>query len=456
MLSGQRNSRRRAAEVKFHQDPGPTTGTRQEHERQSRQQFALHDEKDFNTIVRHSLAVTARENTHLCVVIISVDDLSDYHEAYGQRGSEGLMDRIGRRLVGQLRECDTVCKIRRDEFGVVGVLKNRSDVGILAEKLTACLAEPLELDGTHAMPRFSVGASLCNSRQSDEHDLIERAKNAMRIARAEGGNRWEVHSRAISMKARKKLELINALNHSLVNRRFSVFYQPKVDLKHAGLVGAEALIRWRNDKGRLVPPAQFIPTAEESGLIGQLGSWLLDDVCRQMRQWMDQGLPVQPVSVNFSPQQFEAPGFSQSILAAAERWQIDPLMIEIEITESSLVRDSVEVLAELGILRDKGFRIAIDDFGTGYSCLGYLPSLPIDVLKIDRSFVSGIDDKPVNSEIVRLIIDLSHSLKMRVVAEGVESNAHREFLLNNGCDIGQGFLFSKPLEARRFERLLAA
>lgn len=449
---------RDACTVAFHQDVETDAGDvpAGPQQRRAKSDFQLLDEKDFTTIVRHSLAITARENMHLCVLIVRVDDLAEYHEAYGQGAGTTLMDRIGQRLIGHLREADTVCKIRRDEFGVVSVLKRRSDIGILAEKLTGCLATPLELDGKHAMPKFSVGATLSRRRQNDEHDMIDRAKNAMGVARADGGNRWEVHSRAISIKARRKLALINALNEGLASRRFSVFYQPKVDLGHAGLVGSEALLRWRDESGRMVPPSKFIPTAEESGLIGQLGAWILDEVCRQQRDWMDRGLAVQPVSVNVSPQQFETPGFGRSIRDAVAQWGISPELIEIEITESSLVRDSAAVHDELAELRRHGFRIALDDFGTGYSCLGYLPTLPIDVLKIDRSFVSGIDTRPVNSEIVRMIIDLSHSLKMQVVAEGVESDRHRSFLLQNGCDVGQGFLFSKPIEGARFERLLAA
>jgi len=285
---------------------------------------------------------------------------------------------------------------------------------------------------------------------------VRAADTAMYRAKQGEGGSARFYNEQMDHRRHTTHELIQALEASLENEDFELYYQPKVDAATGSVVGAEALLRWRDGERGLVSPADFIPALEESGLIVPVGEWVIREACRAQRRWRDAGIEVVPVAVNVSAQQFHQPGFAEGVGAIVDEAGIDPCLLEIEMTESCLMEDVESNVTVLHALKEKGFRIAIDDFGTGYSSLSYLKKFPIDTLKIDRSFITNVHKRAEtdNAAIVTAIMALSHSLRLSVVAEGVETAHELAYLHALGCKTIQGFLFSQPLAESEYEAML--
>jgi EAL domain-containing protein (putative c-di-GMP-specific phosphodiesterase class I) len=296
----------------------------------------------------------------------------------------------------------------------------------------------------------SVGVALFPADGSDADTLVRHAESAMQRAKQGGRASFRFHQAHHDADMRQRMRLDHAMRQALASQRFRLHYQPQLDLKTGQVVGAEALIRWRDPELGEVSPGQFIPVAEESGFIIAIGDWVLEQAVRQAARWRDAGMPM-PVSVNVSALQFQQADFIDRVAAVLREHQLAGALLELELTESILVHDANEALARLSQLSQLGVRLAIDDFGTGYSSLAYLKRFPIDRMKIDRSFVKGLPADESDGAIVRAIVQLAQALAMKVIAEGVETEPQRAFLLELGCDEFQGFLYAPALDALSFE-----
>jgi EAL domain-containing protein (putative c-di-GMP-specific phosphodiesterase class I) len=329
------------------------------------------------------------------------------------------------------------------------------DIHAIAQKLLALGAEPFELGGHAVSSSFSIGISVYPTDGGDFDVLLRQADTALYHAKESGRNTYRFFTAEMNAAALERMRLESSLRRALENNEFTLYYQPQYDLATGLVVGAEALLRWHSAELGNVPPAQFVPVAEDSGLIVPIGAWMVGEACRQLQQWRNAGLPRLHMAVNLSGMQFRRDDVVQTVYQALDRYDVPPSVLEIEITESVLLQTAGQVADTVRRLKHLGVRLSIDDFGTGYSSLSYLKRFAIDKLKIDASFVRDIVTDPEDAAIVRAIVQLGHSLKLRVTAEGVETEAQLAFLRECGCHEAQGFRFSFPLPAEEFARLFA-
>jgi predicted signal transduction protein with EAL and GGDEF domain len=353
---------------------------------------------------------------------------------------------VADRLARCARATDTVARHGGDEFVVV--LSDTSDEQSLIawmERVRASISEPVWLDGTELYVGCSMGASLFPQDGEDAETLMKKADLAMYRAKDMGRNTFQFYQPEMNASAGARMNLERRLRRALRDNEFLLHYQPQVDINSGQIVGVEALVRWRDPEVGLVPPSSFIPVAEESGLIGPLSEWVLREACRQNKAWQDEGLPPARVSVNLSARHFQQRNVAKLVKQVLAETGLAPQYLELELTESTIMRNAEEAVTMLNELHALGIGLAIDDFGTGYSSLSYLKRFPVDRLKIDRSFVSDIGVSNDDETITSAIIALAHSLKMQVIAEGVETSAQLDFLKERACDEMQGFFFAKPL-----------
>jgi EAL domain-containing protein (putative c-di-GMP-specific phosphodiesterase class I) len=301
------------------------------------------------------------------------------------------------------------------------------------------------LDGTELYVGCSMGASLFPQDGDDAETLMKKADLAMYRAKDMGRNTFQFYQPEMNVSAGARLNLERRLRRALRDNEFLLHYQPQVDIETGQVVGMEALVRWSDPEVGLIPPSQFIPVAEESGLIGPLSEWVLREACRQNKAWQDEGLPAARVSVNLSARQFQQRDIAKLVMQVLEETGLDPQYLELELTESTIMRNAEEAVSMLNELHALGIGLAIDDFGTGYSSLSYLKRFPVDRLKIDRSFVSDIGESSDDETITSAIIALAHSLNLQVIAEGVETSTQLDFLKERACDEMQGYFFAKPM-----------
>jgi EAL domain-containing protein (putative c-di-GMP-specific phosphodiesterase class I) len=294
----------------------------------------------------------------------------------------------------------------------------------------------------------SVGISMFPDDAGDAETLLQCADCAMYRAKHGGKNRFARYEPAVGAAQAERLAVENHLHRALEREEFAIHYQPQFDLKTGHLAGYEALLRWTHPKLGIVSPSRFVPIAEESGLITQIGSWALDQACRQARSWQRAGYPLNNIAVNVSAMQLECDDFVETVEHALLRSGLDPSSLELEITESMLMRDIEEFVQKLQLLRSIGVRISVDDFGTGYSSLSYLQKLPIDILKLDRSFIEGVNDPRHGASLVRAVVNMAHTLGLRVTAEGIETHHQLEVVQDSGCDVAQGYLLGRPKPAQ--------
>lgn len=390
----------------------------------------------------------------VAMIVIGLDRFTLLNDAFGHAGGDLLLKEVAERLKTCVRGSDTAARLNSDQFGLVLPIAVIDDSVTVAEKVLRSLREPFAVGEREVVLSASIGISIFPTDASTADQLIKNADSAMHHAKVKGRDQYQFYAGEMNEKARKRLDLEHRLRKALLGGEFLLFYQPKVRMDCNSLTGMEALIRWNEPGHGLISPADFIPVAEESGLIGPIGHWVLEEACRQNKAWQNQGLKPLRVSVNASAHQFRDRNLVEKVREVLDRTGLDPKWLELELTESMLVGDMDQVVGKMKALRELGIHLSIDDFGTGYSSLSYLARFPITTLKIDRAFVRDVETNPFTAEIARAIIGLSRGLNLEVVAEGAEEAAQVAFLKENGCDLVQGFYFSKPLPAAEFEARL--
>lgn len=411
----------------------------------------------FNDRLRQAVAQAKRNNWIIGILFLDLDRFKLVNDTLGHVTGDLLLKQVAARLTGSLRPSDTVSRLSGDEFAVIlPELASPQNAGHVAQKVLRALAAPYDLEGNEVFVTVSIGITLYPSDSSDTETLLRNADAAMYGAKSAGRNNYQYYTEAMNARAAEKLQLETRMRRALERHEFVLHYQPKVDIASGRISGLEALLRWQSSDQGLVPPAQFIPLLEETGLIVPVGEWVAQAACTQIRTWRDAGIRPVPVAINLSARQLRQPGFSEVMRRALAESGIEPQLIQIEITESSLMENPEEAIIILKQLEALGILLAADDFGTGYSSLSYLKRFPLDALKIDRSFVRDITVDADDAVIARTVITLAHSLGLRVVAEGVENEEQLRFLGENRCDEAQGYLFSKPLPAEACAALLGA
>ena len=406
--------------------------------------------------IEQCIAGAVRNNTSVGVMFIDLDDFKRINDSYGHRVGDRVLCSVADRLKSACRGTDTVGRWGGDEFVIVlAELPSVDAVELVARKLLAALSEPMTVDGMsfHLTATIGISRGPQDSRNPDQ--LLGMADTAMyRVKQRSGGN-YGFASADMSMLSRQRMEIETSLRGALKNNELVVFYQPQIEIGNGTLIGFEALMRWDRPGHGLLLPSSFIPVAEESDLILQVGNWILDEVARQIRQWIDEGLAVVPVAINVSARQCLGHGLVRDVSAALDKHGVPPQLLELEITETTAMRDVEHVESLLAQLKTIGIRVALDDFGTGYSSLSHLRRFPIKVLKIDQSFVWGATRNADDAAIARATIALAHNLGLRVIGEGVETEGQRDFLAEQACDIAQGYFYGRPSTAATARALLA-
>ncbi len=403
----------------------------------------------------HGLARAERYGRRLAVLFVDLDRFKNINDSLGHDIGDEVLRVIGRRLVESVRAADLVARLGGDEFVVlIEELDAPERMAELARKLLRSIEQPIAVAKREFLLSASIGIATYPADGLDTQTLLKRADIAMYRAKEQGKNTFEFFSAHPEVPAVDMLSLEARLRRAVMElRQFVLHYQPKVSAVDGRITGVEALVRWSTPEG-LVPPGEFIALAEETGLIGTLGSWVLGSACAQAAAWRKLGLPPMRLAVNLSARQFYGAHLVEEVTEVIQVTGIDPQCLELEITESVMMKNVEHVAKLLARLKDIGVAISVDDFGTGYSSLSYLKRLPIDSLKIDRSFIRDVPGDPDDAAIARAVIALAHNLRLKVVAEGVETQAQLEFLRALGCDEIQGFLFSRPVDAQEIEELM--
>jgi diguanylate cyclase (GGDEF)-like protein/PAS domain S-box-containing protein len=407
--------------------------------------------------ISQAIVAARRNNTKIAVLFLDLDGFKDINDSLGHAVGDNVLQSVASRLVGCVRSSDTVSRQGGDEFVVLlSEIKQPSDAIITARKILTALTASHRFDQHDLQLMASIGLSTYPEDGQDAEILLKNADTAMYQAKKRGHNNYEFFNQDMNARTIERQSIEADLRGAIERQEFVLHYQPKINLQTEKITGAEALIRWLHPNRGLVSPLQFIPIAEESGLILPIGQWVLREACRQARAWQDVGLPAIPVAVNVSSLEFRSKDFLKNVQAILGDTRLEPRYLELELTESVLMQDAESTASALEALKGMGVRLAVDDFGTGYSSLSYLSRFPIDVLKIDQSFVHKITSDTGDAIITNAVINMGKSLKQRVIAEGVETVDQLTFLLAHGCDEGQGYYFSRPMVAQQFARLLEA
>jgi diguanylate cyclase (GGDEF)-like protein len=397
-----------------------------------------------------ALAIASREASGFTLMFMDLDGFKQVNDAYGHHTGDLLLLAVAQRLQNHIRAQDTIARIGGDEFVLLMKTTSPEDVATLADKLLNILRMPFQIENHTLLITGSIGITLYPDNGKNQHDLLTNADAAMYHAKAMGRNSYCFFEASMNTHAHEQMEMIQDLRLALKRGEMIVYYQLKVDAQNGTAVGAEALIRWQHPTRGLVSPDQFIPLAEKTGLIIDIGAWVLDEACQQMRQWLDLGHHQLTIAVNLSALQFAHAELTQMVSRTLARHALEPRYLTLEVTESTAMYNVDASTVILQRLHDMGIQIAIDDFGTGYSSLLYLKRLPASELKIDRGFVCNLEHDTEDIAIVTAIVALSKSLGLKTVAEGVETVAQQKFLRHLGCDSLQGYLFGKPMPSELF------
>ncbi len=406
--------------------------------------------------MEQELEQAKRHDQQLSVLFIDLDRFKQVNDSFGHLIGDELLCSVADRLRARLREGDTLGRLGGDEFVLLATpLQEKQDAAVIARDILLALSEPFNLSTGHEVfIGGSIGISLYPDNGSTVAELTKNADAAMYLAKENGRNQFSFYTPELNADARKKLELENDLRRAVIHNELRLHYQPKVNIGNGLISGAEALVRWKKADGSWVSPAQFIPVAEKSGVILTIGSWVIEQACSQIRNWLDEGLPPISIAVNVSARQFRSGHLDKLVKNALEKFNIPPHHLELELTESMLMNEPERAIETMNKLKKVGVKISLDDFGTGYSNFGYLRRFPIDSLKIDQSFVRGVAIRPDDAMIVDSIIGLAQRMKLHVIAEGVETAEQLHYLRANHCDELQGYYFSKALPADEFADLL--
>lgn len=421
----------------------------------------------FSSELERSISYARRYNSSFGLMLIDIDNFKRINDTLGHAYGDELLKQVAERLVSSVRKSDylsralteggseVVARLGGDEFIILLTsFKHEEDAARVANRIIDRASHPYLIKGQEIFATLSIGIATYPGDGVSQDVLFRNADTAMYHAKFLGKNTYQFYRASMNESAMQRLTMENHLFRALDQQEFCLNYQPKVHIATGDIVGVEALLRWRNPELGQVSPLDFIPLAEENGLIIPITEWVLGEACRQARVWQDAGLPLISVAVNISTQVLKQRNLPEMIRVALEQSQLEPGQLEVEITESIMLHDVAGTIELLKQVRDMGVVISIDDFGTGYSSFSYLKQLPVHALKIDRSFVKDLPENVEDSAIVKAIIATSHSLNLKVVAEGVETTQQREFLSWNNCDEFQGYLFSKPLVADGIAELL--
>ena len=405
--------------------------------------------------IRRALLISRRSQQEVAVFVLDLDNFKLINDTLGHDGGDQLLKMVAERLNACVRGGDTVARQGGDEFIVIIADQGLFDLApIIAGKILEAVAAPLRVNGHELVVTASIGISISPKDGEDVQTLVKNAEVAMYRAKEQGQNTFQFYTGEMNARSLARMTTEKHLRRALERDELTVFYQPKVNIASGLITGMEALVRWQSPDLGMIGPDTFIPLAEETGLIVAIGAWVLKTACAQNKAWQDAGLPFLSVAVNLSPRQFRQQNIAALIQECLQETGLDPHYLELEITESMVMQDVDRVTTVLAELKRLGVTLAMDDFGTGYSSLGYLKRFPFDKLKIDQSFIRDITSEPNNAAIAKAVIAMARSLRMKVIAEGVETQGQLNYLTRHGCDEIQGYLFSRPVPADAFERLL--
>ncbi|MGK5038045.1 EAL domain-containing protein [Janthinobacterium sp. LB3P118] len=415
----------------------------------------LPNRSQFYASLTHSLSQAAEHQWAVAVLFMDIDRFKNINDTLGHTLGDDLLRQFSSRLVDCLRVRDTIGRFGGDEFATILVLPEGAQhaVGVV-DKIREAMRKPFDLQGHEVTVTVSIGISVFPEDGVDADTLIQYADTAMYRAKEAGRDAFRFFTAEMNAQSMARLDMENALRRAIDNEEFVLFFQPKVNIISGRISGAEVLIRWRRPGHGMVSPALFIPLLEETGLIVRVGNWVLDEACKKISEWGASSIGPVHLSVNVSGIQFFVGGLEEEVLKAISKYDIAPDLLELELTESSLMSNAEETIAVLRNLKALGIQISIDDFGTGYSSLAYLKRFPIDKLKIDIAFVREVTSNPDDAAIVLAIISMAHSMTLEVIAEGVESDAQLAYLRRHGCDEMQGYYFSRPVPQEEFEQML--
>jgi len=409
----------------------------------------LYNRNNFEEYLAHALFIARKNNTMLAVLFIDLDRFKVINDTLGHDIGDKVLITVAKRLKHALRENDFISRWGGDEFVVI--MENfdaTEEVAYVASNIIKHLKQPMKIDAHQLVTTASIGISLYPQNGENANTLIKHADSAMYLAKDMGKNNFRFYTTELSKKIQNKLDIDMALHNALQNKEFYMVFQPQYSLKTKKIFALEALVRWKNPQLGTVAPDQFIPIAEDSGVIIPLGYFIIEESCKEYKKMKDQGVDIQHIAINVSSIQFKKPDLLDHFLQITKKYNLSPSEIEIEITERFIMEHTLANMTMLQNFQKEGFMIAIDDFGTGYSSMSYLKQLPIDTIKIDKSFVDDIAEGSSDNVIIDAIIALSKTLGYTIIAEGIETKAQEDFLTNLSCDIGQGYIFSKPLSSK--------
>ncbi|WP_374653800.1 putative bifunctional diguanylate cyclase/phosphodiesterase [Dongia sp.] len=414
---------------------------------------ALPNRNLFRDRLNQAMARAKRGGNTVAVLCLDLDRFKPVNDSFGPEIGDELLRQVSLRLTHSTRADDTVARLGADEFAIIQVgLSHPDGPAFMAERLVKALGEPFIICGHTLVIGTSIGIALYPNDGISGDELLRAADTALDRAKAAGGGAYRFFESEMDLRLQERRRLEQDLRQALGAEQLELHYQPLVDCEHMTVLGCEALLRWRHPERGHISPAEFIPLAEECGLIMQLGDWVLRTACREAASWPDDKI----VAVNLSPIQFRQPDLAEQILAILKETGLAPQRLELEITEGVLIEDTERTLATLNILKSAGIRISLDDFGTGFSSLSYLQRFPFDKMKIDRSFIWAMEQNPDSMAIVRAVIALGRSLRITVNAEGVETPTQLAWLQNENCDQAQGYLLGKPMSRAEIARLWAS
>ena len=431
------------------------------HEREMRHQ-AYHDsltglpnKSKFSEQLRESINRSIRSGQQFALMFVDLDRFKIINDSMGHDAGDQLIRITGERLSSLTREKDILFRWGGDEFTIIlENIDNLDDVSTITERIIKGMSSPISIAKQELVITTSIGIAVYPNDSDSAEALIKNADAAMYHAKGSGRNRYEFYTPEMNARAKERLELESGLQKALQNEEFILHYQPKYGASTQKLVGVEALLRWQHPSYGLVMPDRFIPALEENGLINAVGQWVLRTACAQNKMWQEQGFEPVTVSVNISAVQFRSPQLIDTVARVLDETQLESRYLELELTESMFISNTEAAINTMYRLKDLGVSLSIDDFGSGYSSLSYLKRFPVDYLKIDRSFIKDIENSNKDAAITNAITVLAHSLNMKIVAEGVESQGQLDYLKSQGCQELQGFLFSRPISAQEVSELL--
>jgi diguanylate cyclase (GGDEF)-like protein len=408
-----------------------------------------------NDRVSQAVALARRHGKQVALLFLDLDGFKHINDSLGHAIGDKLLQSVTRRLLDCARDSDTVSRQGGDEFIVLlSEILHPEDAAVAARRMLTAVAECHSVEHHDLHVTTSIGISVYPEDGPDVATLVQNADTAMYQAKENGRHSYQYFKPVMNARAVERQSIEENLRRALQRGEFTVHYQPKINCRSGAITGAEALIRWAHPKQGLIAPSQFIPVAEDSGLILPIGNWVLREACKQARAWLDAGLPATTMAVNVSAIEFRGDGFLDGLFSILDETGLPPDLLELELTESVLMKHPESASAILQTLRRRGVQVAVDDFGTGYSSLSYLRRFQIDAIKIDQSFVGAITTAASDTSIVTAVISMGRSLKLRVVAEGVETLEQSTFLRAHECDEAQGFYFSRPVLPGQFASLL--